>query len=70
MSLVLSRKPGQQIVIGESVITLTQVRGQVAKIAVDAPKHVRIVRAELDPIRTHTPQWPVVQPLPMEAKDA
>jgi carbon storage regulator len=46
--LVLSRRPGEQIVLGNG-ITLTVVevsRGRV-RLAVDAPEQVRILRAEL-----------------------
>ncbi|HEX7449267.1 MAG TPA: carbon storage regulator [Pirellulales bacterium] len=45
--LVLSRKATQQIQIGEDiVVTIVQVKGQGVRIGIEAPKHVRIVRAE------------------------
>ena len=49
--LVLSRKTGQEIVVGDSVrITITKVSGNRVTLGVDAPDHVRILRGELAPI--------------------
>ena len=49
--LVLSRKVGQEIVIGDNVrITVTKVSGNRVTLGVDAPHHVRILRGELEPI--------------------
>lgn len=49
--LVLSRKVGQEIVIGENVrITVTKVSGNRVTLGVEAPDHVRILRGELEPI--------------------
>ncbi len=49
--LVLSRKIGQEIVVGDSVrITVTKVSGNRVTLGVDAPDHVRILRGELAPI--------------------
>jgi len=46
--LVLSRKSGQTVCIGpEITITFLRVHGQVAKIGIDAPSLVRILRGEL-----------------------
>ena len=46
--LVLSRKTGQSISIGEHItITISRIAGNRASISVDAPKHVRILRSEL-----------------------
>jgi carbon storage regulator len=46
--LVLSRKCGQTVCIGPDItITFLRVRGQVAKIGIDAPSLVRILRGEL-----------------------
>ena len=49
--LVLTRKQGQRILIGEDIaITIVALgRGKV-RIGVDAPKDVTIVREELDPL--------------------
>jgi carbon storage regulator len=46
--LVLSRRPGEQIMIGdEIVIVLVEARLGVARIGIDAPRSVPIVRTEL-----------------------
>lgn len=49
--LVLSRKPGQELVIGENVrITINRISGNRVTLGISAPDDVRIVRGELDPI--------------------
>ena len=49
--LVLSRKTGQEIVVGDSVrITVTKVSGNRVTLGVEAPDDVRILRGELEPI--------------------
>jgi carbon storage regulator CsrA len=46
--LVLSRRPGEKVVIGNDIIlTLVEVRGNRVRLALDAPDQVRILRAEL-----------------------
>lgn len=46
--LVLTRHIGQSIQIGKDiVITVSEIRGSQARIAIDAPKHVKIMRTEL-----------------------
>lgn len=46
--LVLSRKQGESIHIGESVVvTLVDIRGDKVRIGIDAPKDMNIVRTEL-----------------------
>lgn len=46
--LVLSRKPGESIVInGNITIKLVSVRGDRIKLAIDAPREVVVKRAEL-----------------------
>ena len=45
--LALSRKPGEQIVIGDGItLTVVEVRQGRVRLAFDAPDHVRILRAE------------------------
>ena len=46
--LVLSRKPGEQVVLGDGItLTVVEVRGDRVRLALDAPRHVRVRRAEL-----------------------
>jgi len=46
--LVLTRKAQQQIRVGNNVvITILRVKGQAVRVGIDAPKNVRVVRAEL-----------------------
>ncbi len=47
--LVLTRKPSEEIHIGDGVtITILRVRGQCVRVGIKAPDDVRIVRAELE----------------------
>ena len=49
--LVLSRKIGQEIIVGDNVrITVTKVSGNRVTLGVEAPDHVRILRGELQPV--------------------
>ncbi len=46
--LVLSRKPGEKVVIGGGItLTVVEVRGDRVRLAFDAPEQVRILRSEL-----------------------
>jgi carbon storage regulator len=46
--LVLSRKPGEKVVIGDGItLTVVEVGGGRVRLAFDAPDQVRILRAEL-----------------------
>jgi carbon storage regulator len=46
--LVISRKPGEKIYIGQDiVITITDVSGRLVKIGIDAPKSITILRSEI-----------------------
>lgn len=46
--LVLSRRVGESIVIGDDVtITILEVRGDVVRVGIDAPRSVAVNRAEL-----------------------
>lgn len=45
--LVLSRKEGQQIQVGEDVVlTITQIRGNRVKVGISAPREVSVKRVE------------------------
>ena len=46
--LILSRKPGEKVVIGDNIIvTVVEVNGNRVRLAFDAPDDVRILRGEL-----------------------
>ena len=46
--LVLSRKPGEKVVIGNGItLTVVEVGGGRVRLAFDAPDQVRILRGEL-----------------------
>jgi carbon storage regulator len=46
--LVLSRKPGEKILIGDGItVTVLEVIGHRVRIGISAPDDVRILRAEL-----------------------
>ncbi|MGA0038505.1 MAG: carbon storage regulator [Pirellulales bacterium] len=48
--LVLSRKQGQQIVVGSSVVvTIVRVSGDKVRIGIEAPDEMRVLRGELQP---------------------
>ena len=46
--LVLSRKPTESILIGDSVvITVLEIRGNKVRIGIDAPREIHVLRSEL-----------------------
>lgn len=46
--LVLSRRVGESVVIGDGiVVTVLEVRGDVIRVGIDAPREVKVHRAEL-----------------------
>jgi len=46
--LVLTRKPGQQIMIGDSiVVNVVEVQGDNVRIAIEAPREIKIFRGEI-----------------------
>lgn len=46
--LVLSRRVGESVVIGDDItITILEVRGDVVRVGIDAPRSVAVNRAEL-----------------------
>jgi carbon storage regulator len=46
--LVLSRKVGESVVIGDDVtVTVLEVRGDIVRVGIDAPRSVAVHRAEL-----------------------
>jgi carbon storage regulator CsrA len=49
--LVLTRKAGQQIRIGDQItLTIVKTQGQTVRVGIEAPREVRVVRAELPPL--------------------
>ena len=46
--LVLSRRAGESVVIGDDVtVTILEVRGDIVRVGIDAPRSVAVHRAEL-----------------------
>jgi carbon storage regulator len=46
--LVLSRRVGESVVVGDDVtITVLEIRGDVVRVGIDAPRSVAVHRAEL-----------------------
>ena len=45
--LVLSRKPGETIMIGDIVVTIVRVKGDQVQVGVSAPKAVPVHRGEV-----------------------
>lgn len=46
--LVLSRRAGEKIVIGDDVtVTVLEVRGDVVRVGIDAPRSIRVHREEV-----------------------
>ena len=46
--LVLSRKPGERIIIGDDItVTVVRIGPNTVRLGIDAPAHLNIVREEL-----------------------
>lgn len=48
--LILTRKEGQRIMIGEATVSISQVSGDRVKIGVEAPIEVKVYREEIAPV--------------------
>lgn len=58
--LVLSRKEGERLVIGDNVvITVNRISGNRITLGIDAPREIRIVRGELEPLADVSAQPPL-----------
>ena len=63
--LVLSRKPGERILIGDDVtVTIVRIGPNTVRLGIEAPREMNIVREELcQPASTiHAAQKPVTSP--------
>jgi|HigsolmetaAR203D_1030402.scaffolds.fasta_scaffold00453_11 carbon storage regulator len=69
--LVLSRKKGESLMIGENIeIRVLAVEADIVKIGIIAPRHVEVLRKELvDSIREANLQSMSGQPVPAELSD-
>lgn len=48
--LVISRKIGQQVRIGDQItVTILKTQGQTVRVGIEAPREVKVLRAELPP---------------------
>jgi carbon storage regulator len=57
--LVLSRRPGEQLKIGEEIwVTLLEMRRGHVRIGIEAPKEIPIIREKLDPPDSEILQQP------------
>ena len=46
--LVLSRRIGESVVVGDNIaITILEVRGDIVRVGIEAPREVKVHRAEL-----------------------
>ncbi|MBP2628679.1 MAG: carbon storage regulator CsrA [Firmicutes bacterium] len=46
--LALTRKPGERIVIGDNiVVTVVDIKGENIRLAIDAPREIKIYRGEI-----------------------
>lgn len=45
--LVITRKVGQSFWVGDSFVTVVSLRGKQARVAIEAPRDVKVVRSEL-----------------------
>ncbi len=59
--LVLTRKAGQRIVIGDITVHIAEIRHNRIRVAIDAPRDIPILRAEL--------AEPVYEEIPYESSD-
>jgi carbon storage regulator len=54
--LVLTRRPGEEIVIGDEVrLTVVWIRGNKVRLGITAPAETRVYRSELCPVADRPP---------------
>lgn len=51
--LVLSRKPGEQVNVGDMTIEVLEVKGKCVRLGFVAPADIKILRNELKPLYEH-----------------
>lgn len=65
--LVLTRKQDEQILIGDDiVVTILRVKGNTIRVGIEAPKGVRVIRAELQTAVNNSE--PTVKPETIDSK--
>lgn len=63
--LILSRKVGEKIVIGEQIeVVVKRISGQRVTLGIEAPPSVHIVRGELEPLPAPAPVPAADNPVP------
>ena len=69
--LVLTRKVGDQIVIGDNIrLAVVDIRGGTVRIGVSAPKEIRVDRQEVHEKRQNFQcEAPVLTPMPVAGND-
>ena len=61
--LVLSRKLGEKIVIGDNiVVTVVKIDRNQIRIGIEAPQEVPVYREEISPVRAGTPKSSTSEP--------
>lgn len=55
--LVISRRPGEEVRIGNAVVKINKVRGRQVWLAIDAPREVPITRPEADKAEEEVSKW-------------
>ena len=64
--LVLTRNVNERIVIGTDIrITVASIQGNQVRIGIEAPRQVKVLRAELSPTGTRSPIIPGARPQEM-----
>lgn len=57
--LVLTRKLMERLYIGDDIcVTVVRLEGGQVRLGIDAPRHVRVVRGELSPLKTPPTRTP------------
>ncbi len=52
MALILTRKPGESFHIGDDIVVkITEIYGRNVRLAIEAPRKIRVLREELVPAK-------------------